>query len=386
MKDLPKSCVSLILSRSLNYYKHSPYFAQLIDEYDKHASVVVPYQNMPMPGSDLILQLDNHVCPIRCAVIGGDDDGYVFTLSNQLSAFNMSDARHSGFVKLCDKHVDRVEPYFLLLVYSTQQFESAAVMMKDLNGGYVVASRRELIASSFNGSTYCCKRFDQPNAPSISDIHLVSTKHVAVIFERCDFFHVYNMFTSELAIVYKDNSYNKKLANKKQNRFIKYTACNRLKKLINVPTLYIDEVLMCLVWSTNDIVFLRFADDETPSLEGNNKKDICMIDMFRLQPPGCDVVACSFVVRVDRAGLTICLISLYDGSLMFIVPHDLGPKMFFVKSSQKVQRNVSFCLLDHLEALYYLFLGSNERLYYFSFVCFCSSISSRMLRTCNKQY
>ena len=376
MKDLPKSCVSLILSRSLNFYKHSPYFAQLIDEYDKHASVVVPYQNMPMPGSDLILQLDNHICPIRCAVIGGDNDAYVFTLSNQLSAFNMSDARHSGFVKLCDKHVDRVEPYFLLLVYSADQLESTFVAMKELNGGYVVASRRELIASSFDGTSYCCKRFDQPNALSISDIHLVSPKHVAVIFDRCDFFHVYNILTGELVIVYNDDAHNKKATSKKQNRFIKFTACNRPKKFIIAHTLYVNDVYVCLVWSTNEIVFLKVVVDEpqasgdqTPNLEENDK-GVRMIEMLRLQPPGLDVVACAFSARNDTHWSRICVISLSDGSLLFILLDDDDDDLY-LKSSQKAHRNISLYLVDHFEDPYFLFLGSNKHLYYVYLVCSC---------------
>ena len=120
-KDYWKSAVGQFLSRSFVFYGHNKYLTMLADQYDKESldlcALVVPYQFLPEPGSDILFAYDKHVKPITCTTIGGDRDGLVFTLSDRLFLFNIT----SIGTKSNPIEMEKInEEFKLLIVYSDE--------------------------------------------------------------------------------------------------------------------------------------------------------------------------------------------------------------------------------------------------------------------------
>lgn len=92
----------------------------LADQYDKESlglcALVVPYQFLPEPGSDILFTYDKHVKPITCTASGG---GMVFTLSDRLFLVNiLSFGANSPPIEM-----ERIsEEFKLLIVHSDDDF------------------------------------------------------------------------------------------------------------------------------------------------------------------------------------------------------------------------------------------------------------------------
>lgn len=143
----------------------------MIDEYDREmmklSSLVLTNQFLPPPGNELIFQFDKHTLPITHGAIGADNDSLVFSLSNKLMLFNMGSVQELGSIEL--KKSDPKSSYEFLLIYIDE--EPTELQMKDLSGGFVVATRNEICSYGFDSVLHFAKNFG--SSRSILDIHLV---------------------------------------------------------------------------------------------------------------------------------------------------------------------------------------------------------------------
>lgn len=121
LKDYWKSSVGQFLSRSFIFYGFNKFLTILADQYDQESfklcALIVPYQFLPAPGSDIIFTYDKHIKPITCTCIGGDRDGMVFTLSDKIFLFNITSIDTKSAPILIEK-ID--EDFKYLIVYSNE--------------------------------------------------------------------------------------------------------------------------------------------------------------------------------------------------------------------------------------------------------------------------
>ncbi len=128
LKDSWKSSVGQFLARSLIFYDHNKYLTMLTDQYDKESldlcALIVPYQFLPEPGSEVLFTYDKHVKPITCTAIGGERDGIVFTLSDKLYLFNIT----SLGTKSNPIELEKINEVFkFLIVYSPEDLKRGIV-------------------------------------------------------------------------------------------------------------------------------------------------------------------------------------------------------------------------------------------------------------------
>ena len=180
MSDYPSSSISQVISRSLNYYNYLPRFTQFFKYYDKYSyvdcSLIVPYQFLASPGSDILFQLDKHRKPIVAAAVGGiSEDPFVFTLSDKVFLYNMGTLSDMGEVQLKPTDSD----YTMLITYFNEKinpFKTTAI--KNISGGFLVANEHNLLSYSYDSTILAHKKFDQDE--SIRDMFLITSNHVAV--------------------------------------------------------------------------------------------------------------------------------------------------------------------------------------------------------------
>ena len=118
-------------------------------------SLILTCQVVPPPGNDLIFQFDKHSLPITHACIGGDNDSLVFTLSNKLILFNMSTVSDLGEIELTK---DEKESFNFFVAYTLD--DATNVSLKELAGGFVVATRKQLKSYDFDSTLRFCQNFE----------------------------------------------------------------------------------------------------------------------------------------------------------------------------------------------------------------------------------
>ena len=92
-------------------------------------SLIVPYQMLPTPAFDVLFTFDKHVKPVWKSVIGGFSDSFLFTISDKLLLFNMSNVADSGEIKIEGIHDASIKH---LIVYWNNEPENNA-MLKEGN-------------------------------------------------------------------------------------------------------------------------------------------------------------------------------------------------------------------------------------------------------------
>lgn len=124
----------------------------------KLSSIVLTNQILPPPGNDLIFQFDKLTAPITCACIGGENDSFVFMLSNKLSMFNMSTVFEQGEIELTKD--DAVFKFFLVSFSESEGASEKEALLKDFKGGFVVGTNNELKSYAFDSTLYFTKSFE----------------------------------------------------------------------------------------------------------------------------------------------------------------------------------------------------------------------------------
>ena len=199
MVECPLSACSQVLSRTLIFYGHLKYLTSMVDQYDadsmRNCALITAYQIFSPPAADLIFSFEGHIKPITAAVIGGDNDSHVFSLSDKVILFNMNTASNQGQMKLPTTN----SPFLMFVVYFNQDTSDDQQTLKDINGGFIAASTKEIVSYSFQNNLYFHKIFSEDDE-TIKDISLLSSNHFMVTFNEKNYLNIYNIFTGELVI------------------------------------------------------------------------------------------------------------------------------------------------------------------------------------------
>ncbi len=196
MSECPSSASGKLAERLLVFYGRFKYITAFIDQYDQEAmntcSLIVPYQMLPTPASDVLFTFDKHVKPIWKSVIGGDNDSFLFTISDKLLLFNMENLVDSGEIKIEGIHNAAIKN---LIVYWDQE-PGEECTLKDIDGGFITASSSCLWSYSCQNQLHFKKDFE---SVQIASVRLISEEHVCVSFEGMSYVDVYNFFSGDLA-------------------------------------------------------------------------------------------------------------------------------------------------------------------------------------------
>jgi hypothetical protein len=336
MVDNPSSALSQTVARVLNFYGQLSNFTKLINEYDrdsiKNCSLIVPYQFLDTPGSDLIFQFEKNNAPIRAAAMGGENDGIVITLSNKIYAFEMSTIRDMGEFSV----IETEKPFTSILPYFKDLMElKEDILLKDIKGGFIVYNETDLASYACNSNLYFHKKFDDR---FILDVYMVSSSHVAVAYKNKNILEIYESASSKIA--------HTKIFDHNINLF----GCNTHKKYI-MGMNDLDEkfILACVLLETMELhVFRVKFDKET--------KDFALKEFVVFPAPGLDILDLSFIKEsIYDYGKSI-LMSANDGSFIITNFGDLENsedksdlKLIHFKPRFRKYKKQCFKLVDAME-------------------------------------
>ena len=302
IKDHPDSTSLQLTSRSLVFYGHFNYFTRLIDQSDANSSIscalIAPYQFMPPPGSDLIFTLEKHFKPIVCTSIGGSNDSYVFTLSDKVVAFNMSNLTDLANFKL--EYTDKELCH--MVVYSLEDLSEENILLKDFKGGFIVSSDDEILSYSFELTLLFKKKLTNE---LIKDIFIINSINFLVSFQDKKYFDVYNLTTGELVL------------REHFDKTIQFLAVNTHHELINITT-----------YLANVPVFIAvvFESTEMKIFEVKGKKEATNIDesnftiklTYNVPAAGFDCYSIKFDQLIKLYEFENLVLTLNDGSIVRI--------------------------------------------------------------------
>lgn len=200
MKDYPFSACGQLVSRVLCFFGHQKYITNLVYQYDresyKNCALIVPYQFLPEPGSSVIFTYEKHTKPITCTAIGGDQDGFVFTLSDKLNLLNVTDLKTKNQNNIVIENKN--QSFIFMIIYCNEKLDNSINSFSEINGGFLVATENMILSYSFQNTLYFKKRFnDYDDQDIITNICLVSSNHVVVSFLGKNYFDIYNIFSGE---------------------------------------------------------------------------------------------------------------------------------------------------------------------------------------------
>jgi len=196
MSECPSSASAHLVKRLLIFYGRYKYLTEFIDQYDQEAmdecSLIVPYQMLPTPASDVLFTFDKHVKPIYKSVIGGDNDSYLFTISDKILLFNMNRVAECGEIKIEGIHN---APIKQLIVYWNKEPKDNIAGIKEIDGGFITATSNCLWSYSFQNHVYFKINFQDVK---ISVFRLISAEHLCVSYEGMNYVDIYNLFSGNL--------------------------------------------------------------------------------------------------------------------------------------------------------------------------------------------
>ena len=263
MKEYPLAAGLQFVSRSLLFYGHLKYFTAFIEQYDEtsmtNCALIVPYQFMPEPASDLIFSFESHVRPISCACLGGEDDSFMFTLSDKLEMINlMTVNKNQRFIKI-DKDDKSFRNYLFLIVYANEELRTYKTSMSDIEGGFIAASEKHIFSYSFQNVMHSKKLFDKE---TIKNISLIGSSHLMVVFNDKTYFDVYNIFNFELEI------------RKNFDQVILLAVSNSFKKEVNFMRSFEHSVYIAVVLESSRVLIFNAntsIDKRTIDIELNTE-------------------------------------------------------------------------------------------------------------------
>jgi hypothetical protein len=358
MKDYPDSCVLQIVSKSLKFYGYLKYFTKLVDEYDRESlsdcSLIVAYQySQPPSCNNLLFSLEKHSQPIRLAAIGDENDSFVITISDKLHLFNMTLLCENGEISLSNSNSNF--EYSFMIVYF-EDWVNDDIVLKDIAGGFILASMRDVYSYAFDASLHASLGFDDCK---ISNIHIISAEHVLVAFEEQSFIRVYDFRTFKLTF---QRNFSKK---------IRFCLCNTHKKYINnIKNLKDSKVNLYFVFDAAEVQIFNVSMKE--------KAQISLDYLCCLASTGVDCVSAVLLknkyasfytfdyhyLALCMSEATIILIDL-DNLLKAAVSQNAFAKLMMIKLRSK--KNVTFQIVEIQSSPYFILLlvGSDGYLYYF---------------------
>ena len=344
-----------MISRSLNYYNYLPHFTKFINYYDKYSyvdcSLIVPYQFLASPGSDILFQLDKHRKPIVAGAVGGiTDDPFLFTLSDKVFLYNMGTLSDMGEVQLMPTDSD----YTMLITYFNETinpFKTTAI--KNISGGFLVANEHNLLSYSYDSSILAHKKFDQDE--SIRNMFLITSNHVAVGLKK-GHIDVYNIFTGDLVLQEKFDVEMKNFYCNLENNYI-YLLTNFQKA----------NVLVCVLLDSMTLTVYKVVNSSLEKInhlffKEKSFNEVELQRVYQIPFPGFGVESLRFLddKNSNSPANQMFMACLSDGTIILVRDSD---NIEMLKPRMKKRGHVSFKIVDKL-ADNFLLLGSNKSLYF----------------------
>lgn len=322
--DFPSSCALQLLSRLLVFYGHTKYITNFIQQCDeisyKHCALVAPYQNLPEVGSGELFSLEKHSKGIKYTCIGGDNDAFVFTLSDKIHCFNLSSLKTPGEFSLPTlSHLN--DEYKEFIIHFNQIETDDSVMLKDIKGFIIVSSEHSLSSIDLTGSFNFTKTFENLRVNQI--IQITSTSFI-VSFTGENFIEIYDI---KLAIPLQKKIFDQSL------KFIIHSLDN---KRVHFDTDFSKDILLafCLGQSEIQVINLNLnTSDNSFSFELR----------FKIPSSGRE---CLSGLMID--GLFLSAYS--DGSICFFRSSDTNDFDLTIYKAT-VTRNRRFKILDRITVI-----------------------------------
>lgn len=306
IKDRPGSAGIQLLSRILIFNKHFNYFTKLINEIDSKShqnfSLVVPYQFLPPPGNELVFSYDKCTLPIRTCVIGGDNDSFVFSLSDKLRVFNMSTV-----LEMATFNFDATE-FDKLLVYFHENVDSEIRLLKQAKGVILIASQKRIFSYSLEGKLHFEKEFRNE---IIQDWYILTKSTFVVHYQDRDYFEIFDIIEENPAIIRKSFS-----------KVIKFLTVNISKEFIYDASQMEENslpLLIAVVFESTEIVVMSVKYDADK---------LTLTTLLAMPPAGFDCHS----IKFDLAS-SYLFATLTDGSIIkiFQSKYDDEPNVLLFK-------------------------------------------------------
>jgi hypothetical protein len=346
LTDYPNSALIQILSRLLKLYGYSKYFTKLVDEYDKYSlsmnSLIVPYQYLQSPGDDLIFQLEKHNYPITCTAIGGDNDMYVFTVSNKLNVVNLQTVSDVCNLQIKNTFVN----FNFMVVYFETSFETASQDFKNILGGVIFANENELLSYSFE---FMHSSITFTN-DIINNVFIISKTNLIVSFENKPYIDIRDLIKLEL-----------KTRHEFSNN-VKSIICNTYHDRINQTSLFEKlEIFLVILFQSNEMVI-------------NKIDNLNLIKLFSINSPGYEIIDYKFNNNPENFysyDIDHLIITISNGSIMKVPIKIKNQKsnndLINIESSYflvKFERNRNIVLkIIQINDEMSIFIGSNKHIY-----------------------
>lgn len=341
IKDRPESTGVQIASSAMMFFKNLNYFTRLIDDIDSkscfNCALTAPYQIMPAPGEKLLFAFEKHTKPIVSGAIGGENNFLWFTLSDKLIVFDLDQLTNLAIVEL-----EKTEHVFRhLLVYSNESIRGNIKLLKDLNGGFLVASDNEVLSYSFELNLLVKKKIN--NGDTIKNIFLISQFHFVISYQNRNYFDVINILNGHSV---ERRTFQKEIhfleVNSDEMYFNNTNEFNSSKP-----------IFIAVVFESAEIFIMKVdLDDLKLSLES----------ILEIPQAGCDC----FSIRFDKTYFNL-IVTLVDGSIL-VFPRNL----FYTRAANKnlimIKPKVDNLKLiikdDRLDC--WGFIGSDGQAYYYA--------------------
>lgn len=350
MKDYPDSAVDQILNRSINLRGQCPHLIKLINDYDKAKSqlnsLVLPYQQLNPPGSDVIFTLDKHTTPLTCVSIGGDNDGFLFTLSNKLHLLSMSEIIELGEITLTKD--PSIEYSFMIIFFEDIDIDMKT-QIKSIPGFFIVSTRTDCTAYNFNSNQFFQKSFSY-----ISNIHLVGPNHLVILERDQSHFDIYDLKSGQVF-------YRKQFDHK-----IKESNCSSHKRYLNDRAgLKSKGVWLTITLANNEVEIFRIT------MLDENDQQVEVKHFLQIPSFGIDVSSISFIKQKPESYETEGARVSYTNSAIVCVnfnEFNEDNKLMVLKPELNKPKQVSLKFLNQIEAKNKqhpteLYLGTDKHLY-----------------------
>lgn len=202
ISEHPESAIVQILSRSLKLYGYTKYFSRLIDQYYQVVSssttpqLLVPYQNLNVPGNGHIFEICKHTEPITHAVLGGNQNEFTFTLScNKVHLLVLGKSFNSFDLPFASgsTYEDDQEPPSFFIVKPKTEITDRDTSVQNLSGLILLATSHTMIAYSFSLNSALKIHYKLTFDQSVLEIYQISSSHVVIFFKEQPYFDIYDM-------------------------------------------------------------------------------------------------------------------------------------------------------------------------------------------------
>lgn len=339
IKDYPDSLGEQMLARTIDLKTQSSHLNKLIQQYDQIKSqtnsLVLAYQLLSPPGLDVIFTFDKHSDTLTHACIGGDNDSFLFTLSNKIHLLSMSEVSELGEIPLTDD-VDSDFSHFIVYFDSINQ--STNTPLKNLLGYFVVATETECTVYSFDSTVAFKKTFTK-----ISNIHWIGSHCLAVFEHDKSYFDIYDIKLGQVFL-------HQELSGR-----VKDSICSSHKLFINLPD-EITDIQLVVSLENGEVEFFKISEQNASQIE--------LKSVMKIASSGSEVVSLSFIKEnITSIRALGARISYQNSSILYIGQEDGKSVSKLIKPIWGDKyKNVTFKFLNMISQME-LHLGSNKNLY-----------------------